>query len=263
MNSGRLAVIPVKNDALMANLRSNLIKYTLIASIILSCAVFVIKFAGPNLLIQYISYGIGDCKKIPILCMEPEEKIIRPEAGLEDYLQELVPQNFPRMSILCPKGFTIIQELIKRPYYKKNKRQEKGGVIYLLYQEPGEFLKLYPDVRKQGVNNNYEFISRLSSANLNKVKNITDAFFVIMKSVFTPDIGSQKIVRMIEFQAYQFRGFINYNLSRPNSYFDCNIMDSRDNFYKVYIKDKENRLDLNKVFRIISTIKPVNTNEPF
>jgi len=188
--------------------------------------------------------------------MEPEEKIIRPEGRLENYLQELVPQKFPHMAILCPKGFTIVQELIKRPYYKKNKWLDKGGIIYLLRQEPGEFLKLYPDVKKQGVNNNYEFIERLSSANLNKVKNITDAFFVIMKSVFTPDIGSQKIVKMIKFQTYQFRGFINYNLSWPNNYFDCNIMDSRDNFYKVYIQDRGNRLDLNKVFAIISTIKP-------
>jgi len=240
----------------MGNLRNNLIKYILIALILLSCVIFVIKFAGPNLLIQYISYGIGDCKKIPILCMEPEEKIIRPEGRLENYLQELVPQKFPHMAILCPKGFTIVQELIKRPYYKKNKWLDKGGIIYLLRQEPGEFLKLYPDVKKQGVNNNYEFIERLSSANLNKVKNITDAFFVIMKSVFTPDIGSQKIVKMIKFQTYQFRGFINYNLSWPNNYFDCNIMDSRDNFYKVYIQDRGNRLDLNKVFAIISTIKP-------
>ena len=54
------------------------IKYLGITIALSLSIVFVIKFAGPNLLIQYISYGIGDCKKIPILCMEPEEKIIQP-----------------------------------------------------------------------------------------------------------------------------------------------------------------------------------------
>lgn len=240
----------------MANLRSNIIKYILITLILLSGVTFVIKFAGPNLLIQYISYGIGDCKQIPILCMEPDEKIIQPPIELsEAYLQELVPQKFPHMSILCPKGFTVVQELIKRPYYKKNKWLDNGRIIYLLYQEPGEFLKLYPNVKRQGINNNYEFMERLNSANLNKIKNITDAFFVIMKSVFTPDIGNQKIAKIIRFQTRQLKGFINYNLSWPNSYYDCNIIDSEDNFYKVYIKDIGNKLDLNKVFTIISTVK--------
>ncbi len=233
------------------------IKYS-VNTIALGLAIlFVIKFAGPNLLKQYLSYGIGDCKKIPILCKEPEEKIFQPETPSQSYLQELVLQQFPRMSILCPKGFAIVQELIKRPYYKKNKWLGDGRIIYLLYQEPGEFLKLYPDVKKQGVKNNYEFMERLNFANLSKVKNLTDAFFVIMKSVFTPDVGSQKIVKMIKFQTSQFRGFINYNLCCPDSFYDCNIIDSRDNFYKVYIKDIGNKLDLNKVFAIISTIKPI------
>lgn len=231
-------------------------KYLINAVVFGLSLAFVIKFAGPNLLIQYISYGIGNCDQIPILCMSPDEKIIRPEAPLDSYLQELTPQKFPRMSLSCPKGFAVVQELIKRPYYKKNKWLDKGRIIYLLYQEPGEFLKLYPDVKKQGVKNNYEFIERLNFARLNKVKNITDAFFVIMKSVFTPDVGSQSIVKMIRFQTQQFRGFINYNLAVPDSYYDCNILDAKDNFYKVYIKDKGNTLDLNKVFAIISTIKP-------
>lgn len=234
------------------------IKKYLINTVVLGLSLaFVIKFAGPNLLIQYISYGIGNCNQIPILCMSPEEKIIRPQAPAEIYLQELVPQKFPRMSILCPKGFSVVQELIKRPYYKKNKWLDEGRIIYLLYQEPHEFLKLYPDVKKQDVKDNYEFMERLTNANLNKVKNITDAFFVIMKSVFTPDLGNQKIVKMIRFQTDQLRGFINYNLSYPNSFYDCNVLDLKDNFYKVYIKDIGNKLDLNKVFAIISTIKPI------
>ncbi len=218
---------------------------------------FVIKFAGPNLLKQYISYGIGDCKEIPILCMEPEEKIIRPQTLSEDYILTLVPQKFSRMAVSCPRGFTLVQELIKKPFYKKNRRLDKGAVIYLLRQEPGAFLKLYPELRKQRINDNYEFMQRLTFANLNKVKNLADAFFLIMKSVFTPDIGDQTAAKMIRFQMRGKKGFINYNLLLPDNYFDCNIIDSRDNFYKVYIKDRGGRLDLNKVFAIISTIKPL------
>ena len=218
---------------------------------------FVIKFAGPNLLKQYISFGIGDCKDIPILCMEPEEEIIRPQNPPEDYILALVPQEFTQMAVSCPKGFSLVQELIKKPFYKKNRWLDKGAAIYLLRQEPGAFLRLYPELRKQRINDNYEFLQRLTFANLNKVKNLTDAFFLIMKSVFTPDIGNQLTAKMIRFQMRGKKGFINYNLLLPDNYFDCNIIDSRDNFYKVYIKDRGARLDLNKVFAIISTIKPL------
>jgi len=235
----------------------SIVKFLSLSITLVICLAFVIKFAGGNLLKQYISYGIGDCSNIPILCMEPEGKIIQPEDASQDYILELVQQEFPRMVISCPKGFAIVQELIIRPFYKKNKWLDKGASIYLLHQEPGAFLRLYPDVKKQGVKDNYEFMRRLSSANLSKVKNITDAFFVIMKSVFTPDIGNQKIVKMIKFRMDNKRGFINYNLSQPDNYFDCNIIDSRDNFYKVYIKDRGAKLDLNKVYAIISTIKPL------
>lgn len=235
----------------------SIVKFLSLSIMLIICSGFVIKFAGENLLKQYISYGIGDCKNIPILCMEPLEKVIRPLDAGQDYILELMPQEFPRMIISCPKGFAIVQELIIKPFYKKNKRLDKGAAIYLLHQEPGAFLKLYPDVKKRGVNDNYEFMQRLSNANLSKVKNITDAFFVIMKSVFTPDLGNQKIAKMIKFQMDNKRGFINYNLSQPNNYFDCNIIDSRDNFYKVYIKDRGAKLDLNKVYAIISTIKPL------
>ena len=217
---------------------------------------FVIKFAGPNLLRQYISYGIGDCKTIPILCMQPEEKVFLPEVNKE-YRDTLVLQNFPKFSISVPKGFALVQELIKRKYYKK-KHAFNDAVIYLLYQEPNTFIKLYPDVQKQGVKDNYEFIRRLMYANLSRVDNITEAFFIIMKSVFTPDIGNQNIAKMINFEIENKKGFISYILAKPNNYFDCNVLDNRGNFFKVYIKDKGSRLDLNNVFTIISTLKPVN-----
>jgi hypothetical protein len=95
-------------------------------------------------------------------------------------------------------------------------------------------------------------------AQLNRVKNITDAFFVIMKSIFIPDIGSPGSAKMIKFQTGKFSGFINYSITNKNNYFDCNVLDNDDNFFKVYIKDEAAQLDLNKVFAIISTLKPVN-----
>ncbi|MDD5409264.1 MAG: hypothetical protein PHC71_04150 [Candidatus Omnitrophica bacterium] len=220
------------------------------------CLSFIIKFGGPNILRQYISYGIGDCKTVPILCMQPDEKVLAPELSKE-YIDTLIPQRFPKMSISIPKGFNLIQELIKRRYYKR-RRTENAPVIYLLRQEPNAFIKLYPDVQKQGVHNNYEFMRRLMNANLNKVNNITDAFFAIMKSVFTPDIGPQNICRLIEFKLNEKRGFINYTMTKPNNYFDCNVLDAKDNFFKVYIKDTGSRLDLNNVFAIISTLKPID-----
>jgi hypothetical protein len=220
------------------------------------CVAFVIKFAGPKILRQYISYGIGDCKTIPILCMYPDEKVLTPEIN-KAYIDTLVEQRFPKVSILAPKSFTLVQELIKRRYYKK-RRADKNAVIYLLRQEPDEFIRLYPDVQKQGIRDNYEFMRQLMYANLSKVSNVSDAFFIIMKSVFTPDIGPQGIARMIKFELAEKRGFINYTMAKPNNYFDCNVLDPRGNFFKVYIKDTGARLDLNKVFAIISTLKPID-----
>jgi hypothetical protein len=234
----------------------NFIKHLLHTILLLIALAFIIKFAGPNLLKQYVSYGIGDCRSTPILCMQPDEKIFTPEINAE-YLDSLIPQVFPKMSISVPKGFTLIQELIIKKYYKKRPGNHKA-VIFLLIQEPGAFIRLYPDVVKQGVTDNYEFIRRLMYANLKQMKNITDAFFLIMKSVFTPDIGNQGTAKMIKFQIKELKGFINYTMAKPNNYFDCNISDANGNFFKVYIKDIGSRLDLNDVFAIISTVKPVN-----
>jgi len=232
------------------------LKFLIKAASLIICLLFIIKFAGPNILRQYVSYGIGDCKTVPILCMQPDEEIITPEVNKE-HIETLVPQRFPKMSISVPRGFSLVQELIKKRYYKK-RRLDNEAVIYLLRQEPGAFIRLYPDVQKQRVKNNYEFIRRLMYANLSKLNNITDAFFTIMKSVFTPDIGQQCLCRMIEFKIGDKKGFINYSMAKPNNYFDCNILDSRDNFFKVYIKDIGAHLDLNNVFAIISTTKPID-----
>jgi len=232
----------------------NFAKYSSRIILVILGLAFVVKFGGPNILRQYISYGIGDCKTTPILCMQPEDKIFTPQINNE-YLNTLVPHSFPKMSVSVPKRFALVQELIKKKYYKK-RHSDNQAVIYLLPQEPGAFIKLYPDVVKQGVRDNYEFMRRLVYANLNKVNNISDAFFVVMKSVFTPDVGNQGIVKMIKFQINNYRGFINYTMAKPDNYFDCNILDTKDNFFKVYIKDSGARLDLNNVFAIISTLKP-------
>lgn len=222
--------------------------------IILVLAVaFVIKFGGPNILRFYVSYGIGDCKTIPILCMQPEETIFTPQI-YKEYLDTLVPQSFPKMSVSVPKGFNLVQELIKKPYYKKRHPNYKA-IIYLLPQVPKDFIKLYPDVTKQGIKDNHEFMRRLVYANLSKVNNITDAFFIIMKSIFTPDIGNQNIAKMIKFQIENMTGFINYTITNSVNYFDCNVLDDQDNYFKVYIRDSGARLDLNNVFAIISTLK--------
>lgn len=233
-----------------------LAKYIIGAIVFCFCVAFVIKFGGPNLLRQYVSIGIGDCKNIPILCMQPRDLVFLPEIN-QEYLGTLIRQKFPKMSISSPRGFALVQELIKKDYYKKRHAHNRP-IIYLLVQEPDAFIKLYPDVRKQGVRDNYEFIRRLMNANLGKIENITDAFFTIMKSVFTPDIGNQNIARMIKFELAGKKGFINYTMAKPDNYFDCNVLDARLNFFKVYIKDVGAQLDLNNVFTIISTLKTID-----
>jgi len=237
--------------------KKKLLKTILTAVSLIIAIGFVIRFAGPNILKQYIAYGIGDCKEIPILCMQPEQKIVEPKIDKE-YLGTLIPQAFPKMSISVPRGFNLVQELIKKRYYKR--RADNKAVIYLLYQEPGSFIKLYPNVKKQGVNDNYEFMRRLSYSNFEKITDITSAFFTIMKSIFTPDVGDQKRVKMIEFKLGSLRGFIAYSLDNLKNYFDCDIIDSNGNFFKVYIKDHGSRLTLDNVFTIISTVKPVQAN---
>lgn len=212
------------------------------------------KLSWPSILRLYVESGIGDCKKIPLLCMEPAQQIINPDIDKECILESL-PYNFPKLSICIPKGFTVIQETIKKVYYKKREHERKDPVIYLLYEEPVFFPNLYPQLKKIGVNDNYEFIKRIMYANEKNIKNLNDVFFVVMKGIFTPDIGDQKSAVMASFSTGGFKGFINYNLSKPNQYFDCNIINSEGGYFKVYIKDIGASLDLSKVLGMITTIK--------
>jgi hypothetical protein len=78
-----------------------------------------------------------------------------------------------------------------------------------------------------------------------------------MKGIFIPDIGNQHAARMCEFALGDKRGFLNYNLSGPGHYFDCDITDKEGNFFKVYIKDPQAALGLAEVFTIISSVEAV------
>jgi hypothetical protein len=225
-----------------------------LTAIFLLAVAFAVKFAGPATLRLYIESGIGDCRKIPILCMGPQEEIIRP-APNKEYIAELLPYKFPKISILIPKGFTVVQETIKKVYYKKHKRKQAGDVIYLLYEEPGFFLKLFPRLKIQGIPNDYEFIKHTMQARIKEIQNLDDAFFVIMKGIFTPDLGEQSQVKMAQFAMPGKKGFINYNLNKSGHYFDCNVINRQGDFFKVYIRDKGARLSLDKVLAIISTVE--------
>jgi len=228
-------------------------RYVSLAIVFSLAILFVAKFAGQSILRLYIEVGIGTCQQIPVLCMAPTQGIINPYLNKE-YIAGLLPYRFPKIEISLPRGFTVVQETIKKVYYKKWKRRHAGAVIYLLHEEPDFFINLFPQLKKQGIVNDYEFIRHTMHAKISEVKDLNDAFFVIMKGIFTPDLGEQKNVKMAYVALADKRGFINYNLAKPDNYFDCNIINSKGDFFKIYIKDKGARLDLDKVFAIISTV---------
>jgi hypothetical protein len=240
----------------MMKKKNTFTKYISIAIILLVGTLFVAKFGGPSLLKLYVEAGIGTCQKIPVLCMTPTPEIISPEIEKE-YTAELLTYEFPTMSIKLPKDFTVIQERIKKVYYKRNKRQHQGNVVYLLHKGPNFFINLFPQLTKQGIKDNYEFIKRTMYADLKGIKNLTDAFFVIMKGIFIPDLGDLKDVKMAQFKLTDRRGFINYNFTASGNYFDCNIMDNAGNFFKIYIKDKGASLNLDKLLAILSSVKAI------
>lgn len=228
-------------------------KIILSVILFLFALIYVAKFSGPNILKLYIESGIGDCQKIPILCMAPGEEIRNPPINKEA-IAESILYRFPKMSLSIPKGFTVVKETVKKVYYKKKKRRYPGAIIYLLYEEPGFFVNLFPQFKKEGIISNYEFIKRTMYARIGSIKDLQDAFFVIMKGIFIPDLGEQRNVKLVQFSLRDKGGFINYNLSSPDNYFDCDIINNRGDFFKIYIKDKGARLDLEKVFAIISTL---------
>lgn len=227
----------------------------LAGSVITGLIAFIVKFGQGPLLRLYISSGIGDCRAIPLLCMTPRAKIENPplDAG---YSAKLLPYEFQRIIVSLPEGVVAVQEKIKKVYYYRAvKRPQENTVAYLLRQDPDFFVSLFPRLDRQCIINDYEFIRRTMFARLDAVQNLTDAFFVIMKGIFIPDLGDQARVTMAEFNLGDKKGFINYNISPAGNYFDCNVIDNERNFFKVYIRDRSAGLTLDNVLTIISTVK--------
>jgi hypothetical protein len=175
---------------------------------------------------------------------------VKPQAA-EDFLL----YKFPRMQARIPRGFDVVQGTKKKLYYKRRSYGFKKPTVYLLYQEPGFFVSLFPQVKKSGVINNYGFVKQVMQARLPEVKGLTSTFFVIMKSIFIPDIGEQKNAVMAQFALPDRKVFLNYTLSPQGNYFDCNVLDNQGGYCKIYIKDKLRRLNLEQVLAIASSAK--------
>ncbi|MDD4982004.1 MAG: hypothetical protein PHS12_04530 [Candidatus Omnitrophica bacterium] len=235
-------------------MRINIAKVFTLAVIFTAALVFAAMVGGPNILKGYIETGIGGCSKIPILCKSPVQEIAVAEAEKE-YTGTFIPYKFSKMSLSAPRGFAVVQELEKKTYYKKRLSRKKESVIYAFRQGPEYFIKLFPQVKSEGITDNYAFIKRLAFARTDRIKNLTDAFFVILKSILTPDIGNQHKAVMASFSMPGKKGFISYNLFDAEYYFDCNLVNENGDFFKLYIKDLGARLKLDEVLAIISTLK--------
>lgn len=217
---------------------------------------YIYKFGGPSILRLYVGSGIGNCQNQPIFCIAPGEEVLRHEVD-KDYLSQLKLQKFPELELYLPKELKGVLGESSRTYYKKRPWKTGTSVAYILFEKPNYFVGLFPQLAKQGVKDDYTFVTRTMSAKFDAINNITDAFFVIMKSIFTPDLGDQKNTKIVRFISRDKRGFITYNLSASGNYFDCNILDLQQNYFKLYIKDKAAMLDLDKVLSIISTINKI------
>ncbi|MFH1354525.1 MAG: hypothetical protein ABIH19_00025 [Candidatus Omnitrophota bacterium] len=229
-------------------------KYFLLLLIFLLAVAFVVRFAGSSFLRLYIKTGIGDCKDIPILCMVPEDEVISSRVNRE-YVGRLQLHKFPNVSVYLPGGFSVIQETIKQINYKRGQPKGLEDVIYLLHREPGYFIDIFKQADKKVIKNNYDFIKHVMFARFDRINNINDTFFVIMKSIFTPYLGNQAGIRMVMFLQGDRKGFLNYSLSDQGNYFDCNVINDNGDFFKIYIKDMRSSLDLAEVLTIISTIR--------
>lgn len=218
-------------------------------------AVSAVKLSGPLFLKIYIEQGVGNCKAIPILCMQPRQiDIAAPE---KSFIDEMVPFTFssPAVEIYAPKGFKVVRERMTKVYYKKRSQKYKGDTIYMVYQEKDFFVNLYPQLKRYGIEDDYAFVRRVMYANINTVSTLVDAFFVIIKGIFTPNLGPGSALQMAEFVTPELNGFINYSLYPEENYFDCNVFDKEGRYFKIYIKDKSALLDLKKAFAILSSVR--------
>ncbi len=230
-------------------------KYILNTIIFLIAIFYAIKFAAPATLRLYITTGMGDCRKLPILCISPEIEISNPKIN-EKYIAGLQKYTFSDIEVSMPKEFAVVKEGTTKIYYKKRYGQKEAHPIaYLIHENPNFFINLFPQLLKQGVRNDYEFLNRTMYSRLKNINNLTDTFFTIMKAIFIPDLGNRNNIKMLKFACLGKKGFINYALDLSGNYFDCNIINSDGDFFKIYIKDKDAMLDLDKVLAIVSTLK--------
>jgi hypothetical protein len=229
------------------------IRYIFIAIFLILAILVLIKFSLPAILQFYVTGSVNGCREQPIFCNVPDE-VITHKIIDKEYLSNLVCFKLPEVSICAPKEFTVIKEQLTKAYYKRVKNPDTDSIIYLVYEKPNFFMGLFPQLKKQGINNDFEFIKRVMFANLKDIKDLNSAFFVIMKGIFTPDLGEQNTVRMAQFILNDKKGFLNYNLTNQYNYFDCNIINSKGDFFKIYIKDRFTRLSLENVLAIISTV---------
>ena len=230
------------------------IKYFLVTLVLIISVMFVIKFSGPRLLRYYVESGLGDCAKQPFFCMLPKESMLQGKYD-RTFLDGLACHKLIDMEICVPKDFTVKKQRESQVYYKKKKYKDKGSIAYLIYEGRDFFVNLFPQARKEGITGNYEFIKRVMQARTDQMGSFNDAFFVIMKGIFTPDLGNPETVKMDQFKLGNLSGFINYNFSPEGNFFDCNIISKKGDFFKVYIKDKAAVLDMDKVMMIISTVR--------
>jgi len=236
--------------------RERTLKLLSVISVLILGLAFVIRFGGPGILRLYVESGMGDCRKSPVLCVRPQTEIVNPLIN-EEYLSGLLSYRLPQMEISLPRDFKVVKELVTKVYYKKRKDKNTGSVAYLLYQNPGFFVTAFPQVKGYGIKNDYEFIRRVMYARNEDIKNISDAFFIIMKGIFTPDIGRKGNIKIASFSIADKKGFITYNLDSAGNYFDCNMFNSQGDFFKVYLRDKNASIDMDKLAAIIASIKKI------
>jgi len=217
----------------------------------------VTTFGKPYVLKTYVEMGIGTCDKIPVLCIVATKGFTNPSVD-KGYIAGLARYSIEEVKIALPKDFFVIKEQIYRAYYKKRTRTEKDPVAYLLYQKPDFFQSLFPQLKKYSLRNNYDFLSRILNARTADIKDLPSTLFVILKSIFTPDVGPGSGITIARFSMADKKGFITYNYTKEGNYFNCDIVNGNQEFFKVYLKDKKKELDIEKVLAIISTLEKNN-----
>ncbi len=223
--------------------------------VVLGAAVlFIVRFGGPQLLTFYVRSGLGQEVHLPLFYSSLSEEREVPAVS-EQVLSRLKPTRMEDVELGVPKEFVIVKGALKRSYYKKWPPKSAGSQIHLLTQQKNYFVQLNPQVAAQGVRDDYEFLRRVQDARLDRIRSVTDAFFVIMKGIFTPDLGDQTDVRMGTFILPGKRGFLTESHAAEGDFYDCNFFDDRDRYFKLYIKDPTRSLSRAGVLAIVSTVR--------